>query len=466
MSRAQLLTLKIELVESQPVIWRTFQLPDTVMLDEAGDLIQLVMGWEDCHLQAFHSGIPLESFHTDPRFRSWYDMFSIDELEGEAQEETTLAQALEYSAGELYYEYDFGDSWLHRITVEHAEELSYVPDAARALDGAMRAPIEDSGGLGGWYSKLADAAAPHPNEEQQETVAWMRWRVGENGTIDPNAFNLAEINARLATRGLEEHWNNVLARWLYSRPQLRRQFILDLASRGEVRPFSEPSALPDWFIARLVQPLLRLIALCGEKGVKLTQAGNLPSLAVSALVSDLGWESFDYSQGSRMVESNVVEVAELREAATAMRLVRKYHGRLIVTKKGRELSEKPEELAYLMIEQVSWVGNNQLEIDENFANWLTCVGVGDTSSPAARESLADVMNGLGYANGRTRMPLTAEDYVGFSSLAGFMRRVATAEMNSGYWEPESEQARVRARELARIILLSVVREPHGVLKTA
>lgn len=54
----RMLTLRIVLEGSAPPIWRTMEIDDGIMLDEAGLALQCVMGWEHAHLQAFHSAVP------------------------------------------------------------------------------------------------------------------------------------------------------------------------------------------------------------------------------------------------------------------------------------------------------------------------------------------------------------------------------------------------------------------------
>jgi hypothetical protein len=43
---------KVNLKESHPPIWRRFQAPDCT-LGELHEVLQIVMGWEDCHLHQF-----------------------------------------------------------------------------------------------------------------------------------------------------------------------------------------------------------------------------------------------------------------------------------------------------------------------------------------------------------------------------------------------------------------------------
>lgn len=45
--------LKITLKDVSSPIWRSFVVPASITLDRLHDVIQIVMGWEDCHLHSF-----------------------------------------------------------------------------------------------------------------------------------------------------------------------------------------------------------------------------------------------------------------------------------------------------------------------------------------------------------------------------------------------------------------------------
>ena len=48
--------LKITLGGSTPPIWLRFTVKNKVMLEKLHQIIQVVMGWEDCHLYKFERG--------------------------------------------------------------------------------------------------------------------------------------------------------------------------------------------------------------------------------------------------------------------------------------------------------------------------------------------------------------------------------------------------------------------------
>ena len=101
---------KVTLKESDPPIWRRIQVPDCT-LGELHEVLQVVMGWEDCHLHQFI--VRGESYGPlDPEDALW-DMEKHDE------EEISISQIVKMGRKTRFtYEYDFGDSWQHEIVLE------------------------------------------------------------------------------------------------------------------------------------------------------------------------------------------------------------------------------------------------------------------------------------------------------------------------------------------------------------
>ena len=86
------------------------------------------------------------------------------------------------------YEYDFGDSWEHQITVEKI----LPPDAAAAtvalcLDGARACPPEDCGGVWG-YTDLLKILKNRKHPEHGSMTEWL------GRPFDAEAFDPAKAN--------------------------------------------------------------------------------------------------------------------------------------------------------------------------------------------------------------------------------------------------------------------------------
>jgi hypothetical protein len=169
--------IKITLVDSGPPIWRRLLLNPNITLESLHSYIQAVMGWKNCHMHSFcHNQI-------------YYGPAENDDME--LEDEVTLAELLWQEKQAMKYEYDFGDSWLHKIVLEKI----LPPDANLAgplcVKGKCACPPEDCGGTWGFYGLLeALEDAGHPDHEN--AVEWL------GADFDSRAFSLVDTNARLA----------------------------------------------------------------------------------------------------------------------------------------------------------------------------------------------------------------------------------------------------------------------------
>jgi hypothetical protein len=119
-------TLKVTLEGIRPPIWRRFVVPAGFSLSQLHRVLQIVMGWTDSHLHQFERGHTIYGL-PDPDFGGQH----------EDERRTRLDAVLERKADWMTYEYDFGDSWTHRVVLEKVE-----PDVARsAVIVAERVPV-------------------------------------------------------------------------------------------------------------------------------------------------------------------------------------------------------------------------------------------------------------------------------------------------------------------------------------
>ena len=99
--------LKITLTVTRPPIWRRLQVASTINLRRLHDVIQEAMGWTQSHLYRFEVG-GVEYGEPYPDYDD--DMRSA--------RSTPLRKIAPQPGIHFLYEYDFGDSWQHRIDVE------------------------------------------------------------------------------------------------------------------------------------------------------------------------------------------------------------------------------------------------------------------------------------------------------------------------------------------------------------
>jgi hypothetical protein len=175
--------LKVTLRGSQPPIWRRIEVPD-VTLGELHEILQVVMGWHDCHLHQF---VVKGEYHGPPDID---DPFGFGP-ETQDEEKTLLSQVAALgNPARFRYEYDFGDSWDHEIVVEK----SFGPEPGvpypRCVQGARNGPPEDCGGIWG-YENFAAAMTNPKHPEHRDLKEWY------GGPFDPEKFSVEEVNADL-----------------------------------------------------------------------------------------------------------------------------------------------------------------------------------------------------------------------------------------------------------------------------
>ena len=137
------------------------------------------MGWTDSHLHQF---IANQVFYGTPD-----DDF---ELEMEDETQYKLSQLLTKEKESLVYEYDFGDSWEHKILLEKILPYDSKIVLPVCLKGKRACPPEDCGGIWGYEELLQTISNPkHPDHD--EMLEWL------GGKFDPEEFDLEEINEDL-----------------------------------------------------------------------------------------------------------------------------------------------------------------------------------------------------------------------------------------------------------------------------
>ncbi|GFO72155.1 hypothetical protein BJAS_P2146 [Bathymodiolus japonicus methanotrophic gill symbiont] len=103
--------LKISLEGTKPPIWRRLLVNSDIKLDTFHLALQIAMGWTNSHLHQFIS--------QDQKFYGIKDAdFAIEGFEIQDKTTTRLSQLLKAEKDHIIYEYDFGDGWMHKITLE------------------------------------------------------------------------------------------------------------------------------------------------------------------------------------------------------------------------------------------------------------------------------------------------------------------------------------------------------------
>ena len=164
--------LKITLQDTEPPIWRRVLVPGAFRLSELHRVIQSAMGWSNDHLH---------QFEVDGKVFGVPDGDSWQPIEPEAG--VRLYSTAPGVGVEFAYRYDFGDDWLHLVTVEQilTSDGGHYP---RCIGGDRRCPPEDSGGPGG-YAAILEVLADPGHEDYEHLVNWLR-----DEDWDAEAFNI------------------------------------------------------------------------------------------------------------------------------------------------------------------------------------------------------------------------------------------------------------------------------------
>lgn len=175
--------IRIVLMGFTPHIWRQVLVKPDMPLSDFHRLIQTVMGWENAHLHQF---IKDDTFYTLK--------LEDDALEGTMKnvdyKGLTIRDILSKKNEYVTYEYDFGDGWQHEVRLE-----KIVPAGKKkhsiCLDGRMKCPPEDSGGVWG-YREMLEVLNDAKNPERKSYLEWL-----DEDNFDPNHFDPDEINKHL-----------------------------------------------------------------------------------------------------------------------------------------------------------------------------------------------------------------------------------------------------------------------------
>jgi hypothetical protein len=185
---------KVSLLGSDPLIWRRVEVHSGMTLHELHYVMQCLFGWNCSHLYQFH--VTPGGKLTNKAFREaeLYDYRppGIEaDYETHPAEKTILSHIFSADRKQIVYEYDFGDSWLHLVKLEKRTaggEPGFIPVC---LAGENAAPLDDMGGICGYYDYL-EAMADETHERHEHAVEWM-----PEG-FDPSVFDLKDVNRMLA----------------------------------------------------------------------------------------------------------------------------------------------------------------------------------------------------------------------------------------------------------------------------
>lgn len=184
-----ILALKITLNDTRPAIWRKILVPASVTFFDLHHIIQIGMGWKNGHLFEFEVG------EHKIGYISPTDAFEDLADANEVTLDLLLKPGVEFS-----YVYDFGDNWIHTVSVEALFEEETGRTYPLCLEGQLACPPEDSGGIHGFYQNLEILK----DKKNPDHAALKQW-VGRG--YNPEKFDISKVNAELPKfKKYMKHW--------------------------------------------------------------------------------------------------------------------------------------------------------------------------------------------------------------------------------------------------------------------
>ncbi|MGQ4600350.1 IS1096 element passenger TnpR family protein [Nocardia sp. R6R-6] len=407
--RSELVTfqVRIDLRYTSPPVWRRLELASDLFLDELHDIVQSSFGWDDSHLHQFGSG--REYYGAGTEYYLCPQQIAFGE-QGVPEDEVRLDEVLTEIGEVLFYCYDFGDDWQHMVKLEKVLPRTAQSSRARCIAGRRRAPVDDCGGVPGF--ELLDAATDPEHKDQALARVEFIDQFGDDVDADdwaPIAFDIDKINAELAGFGVGGSTRDtpapqspgfgrvpgVLVDALLHLPSPEQRKLRRLLAEAGL---DGPVEVDIDTAAALARPFRILLDHVGRDGVKLSAAGYMPPAVVAATFADLGLAERWIGKGNR--EDLTPQVAELRQSAQRLGLLRKYQGRLMPTTAARRLYDDPVGLWFHIAERFSALSKGSPG-KEAAAVFLLAIAAGRAEQ--ADQIAAECVTALGWRDSAGRM---------------------------------------------------------------
>ncbi len=161
--------LKIQIVMEGYDIWRRVLVPSTYSFRHLHKIIQTIFDWQNYHLHMFEAkktGAKYKQIvmDDDPESLDWLDFDRYDLL----QERFVSLEDILPDHEEVTYEYDFGDSWEHKIILEKVVKSNSFK--ATFIEGEGERPPEDVGGTWGYHEYKRIMADPDDPEYESMKI--------------------------------------------------------------------------------------------------------------------------------------------------------------------------------------------------------------------------------------------------------------------------------------------------------
>ena len=171
---------------SKPAVYRKLKVPENMTFDRFHTAIQNTFGWHNCHLYEFSAMSSGSHFQIEiPHPDNEGDSFDSRKVK--------LKEIFKHEKQTFTYIYDFGDDWIHKITLEKITPEKII--RTYCIGGKGKCPPEDCGGIHGYQQFLEIINNPKdPEYKEMREWAWL----SKGKEWDVNEFDLEKANARAA----------------------------------------------------------------------------------------------------------------------------------------------------------------------------------------------------------------------------------------------------------------------------
>jgi hypothetical protein len=126
---AEIARLRVEIDEVTPAVIRRIEVPVTIRLDDLHFVLQIALGWQNCHPFEFRVG------------ETAWGLLDRDDPESSplSAETATLADVL--ALGNTFrYDYVYGENWEHTVAFEGTAAAAPATDYPRLVSAQGRCP--------------------------------------------------------------------------------------------------------------------------------------------------------------------------------------------------------------------------------------------------------------------------------------------------------------------------------------
>lgn len=206
------LKLKINLENMPHPVYRRVLVPEDINMLQLHYVIQLAVGWEGDHLFQFQDkrykptfvASDSEEVYVDGEEDPFFDFYPKELPVEKVSLKDVFLEELEGKP--VWYWYDFGDDWWHKITFQKVtkKDLKGYQGRPVCVEAFGACPPEDIGGPWGYHDWLeAIMDKKHPEHRERREWAGMPLRF----KYDPDFADIEAINGDLEALPESEAWN-------------------------------------------------------------------------------------------------------------------------------------------------------------------------------------------------------------------------------------------------------------------